>query len=147
MAIDVTWRIIKKWCIWSFHLHNFLCLPVFVLFLQKIRRMSRNYLNFIYIYLKLKLGTPECICLKWVFLPQWDTYRFLYIKDASFCRNMLLKLIHFKSRNSGLTWSRFKYFSLLATFCSKVNTFLYFILQFFHCIYSILNYNSLDERR
>ena len=51
MAIDVvTWRIIKKWCIWSLHLHNFLWLPVFELFLQKLRRLSRNYLNFIYIY-------------------------------------------------------------------------------------------------
>ena len=72
MAIDVTWRIIKKWCIWSLHVRNFLCLPVFALFLQKIRRMSRNSLNFIYIYLKLKLGTLKCICLKWVFLPQWQ---------------------------------------------------------------------------
>ena len=52
MAIDiVTWRIIKKWCIWSLHLRNFLCLPVFALFLQKIWRMSHNSLNFIYIYI------------------------------------------------------------------------------------------------
>ena len=67
MTIDiVTWRIIKKWCILSLHLHNFLCLSVFALFLQKIRRLSRNS-NFIYIYiyiyLKLKLGTEKHIWL------------------------------------------------------------------------------------
>ena len=75
MAIDVvTWRIIKKWCIWSLNFCNFFCLPVFALFLQKIRWLSHNSLNFIYIYiyLKLKLGTPKCICLKWVFLRQWS---------------------------------------------------------------------------
>ena len=51
MTIDVvTWRIIKKWCIWSLHLRNFLWLSVFALFLQKIRGSSRNFFNFIYIY-------------------------------------------------------------------------------------------------
>ena len=49
-----------------------------------------------------------------------ETYRFLYIKDASFSRKILLKLIHFKSLNSGVTWSRFKYFPLLATFAAKL---------------------------
>ena len=35
MTIDiVTWRIIKIWCIWSLNLSNFLCLPVFALFLK-----------------------------------------------------------------------------------------------------------------
>ena len=47
------------------------------------------------------------------------TCRFLYIKDASFSRKILLKLIHSKSRNSGVTWSRFKYFPLLATIAAK----------------------------
>ena len=41
------------------------------------------------------------------------------MKDASFSRKILLKLIHFKSRNSGVTWSRFKYFPLLATFSAE----------------------------
>ena len=45
--------------------------------------------------------------------------RFLYIMDASFSRKILLKLIHFKSRNSWVTWFRFKYFPLLATFAAK----------------------------
>ena len=51
----VTWRIIKKWCIWSLHLHNFLCFPVLRYF------SARNYFDFIYIYiyLKLKLGMPK----------------------------------------------------------------------------------------
>ena len=49
-----------------------------------------------------------------------ETYRFLYTKDASFSRKILLKLIHFKSPNSGVTWSRFKYFSLLATLVAKL---------------------------
>ena len=49
-----------------------------------------------------------------------ETYRLLYIKDASFSCKILLKLIHFKSRNSGVTWSRFKYFPLLATFAAKL---------------------------
>ena len=49
-----------------------------------------------------------------------ETYRFLYIKDASFSRKILLKLIHFESRNIGVTWSRFKYFPLLATFAAKL---------------------------
>ena len=35
-----------------------------------------------------------------------ETYRILYIKDALFSCKILLKLIHFKSRNSGVTWSR-----------------------------------------
>ena len=52
-----------------------------------------------------------------------ETYRFLYIKDASFSRKILLKLIHLKSRNSGVTWSRFKYFLLLATFAAKLKHF------------------------
>ena len=49
-----------------------------------------------------------------------ETYKFLYIKNASFSRKILLKLIHFKSRNSGVKWSRFKYFTLLATFAAKL---------------------------
>ena len=49
-----------------------------------------------------------------------ETYRFLYIKDASFSCKILLKLIHFKSLNSGVTWSRFKYFPLLANFAAKL---------------------------
>ena len=61
----------------------------------------------------------------------WICWNFLYIMDASFSRKILLELIHFKSRNSGVTWSRFEYFPLLATFAAKVDTFLYFILQFF----------------
>ena len=73
MTIDVvTGIIILKCCIWSFHLRNFPCLPVFVLFLQKLCELSRNSSNFIYIYLKLKLGTEKHIRLKWVFLPQWS---------------------------------------------------------------------------
>ena len=44
----------------------------------------------------------------------------LYIKDASFSHKILLKLIHFKSCNSGVTWSSFKYFPLLATFAAKL---------------------------
>ena len=43
-----------------------------------------------------------------------------YIKVASFSRKMLLKLIHFKCFNSNVTWSRFKYFQLLATFATKL---------------------------
>ena len=49
-----------------------------------------------------------------------ETYRFLYIKDAPFSHMILLKLMHFKFRNSGVTWSRFKYFPLLATFAEKL---------------------------
>ena len=49
-----------------------------------------------------------------------EALKFLYIKDASFSRKILLKLIHFKSRNSGVTWSRFKYSPLLATFAAKL---------------------------
>ena len=61
MVIDVvTWRIIKKCFIWSLHLHNFLCLPVFALFLQKIRQMSCNSSNFIYIYIfKIEIRNTE----------------------------------------------------------------------------------------
>ena len=51
-----------------------------------------------------------CIC--------WN-HRFLYLKVASFSRKILLKLI-IKSCNSGVTWSRFKYFPLLATFAAKL---------------------------
>ena len=65
-----------------------------------------------------------------------ETYRFLYIKDASFSRTKLLKLIHFKSRNSGVTWSSFKYFPFVATLTAKLIYFFYFILHaVFYCIY------------
>ena len=67
-------KINKKWCIWSLHMRNFLWLPVFELFLQKLHRSSHNYSNFICIYLKLRFGTEKHICLKWVFLPQWLCY-------------------------------------------------------------------------
>ena len=43
MAINiVAWRIIKKLCIWSLQLCNFLCLPAFALFLQKLCQLSRS---------------------------------------------------------------------------------------------------------
>ena len=45
------------------------------------------------------------------------------MKVASFSRQMLLKLIHLKSSNSGVTWSRFKYFPLPATFATKLKLF------------------------
>ena len=61
----------KKWCIWSLHLHNFLGLPVFAFFLQKLLMLSYNSSNFIDTYLNLKLGTEKHIHLKWVLLPQW----------------------------------------------------------------------------
>ena len=47
-----------KWCIWSLHLRNFLWLPVFGLFLQKLCRLSHNYSNFIYIY-KIEIRNRE----------------------------------------------------------------------------------------
>ena len=49
-----------------------------------------------------------------------ETYKFLFIKDASFSCKILLKLIHFKCLNSGVTWIRFKYFPLLATYAEKL---------------------------
>ena len=49
-----------------------------------------------------------------------ETYRFLYIKDASFSCKIPLKLIYFKSRNTEVTWSHFKYFPLLASFAAKL---------------------------
>ena len=51
------------------------------------------------------------------------TYRFLCIKDVSFNLKMLLKLIHFMSFNMGVTWSRFKYFPLLATYAATLTHF------------------------
>ena len=73
-------------------------------------------------------------------------YRFLYMKDASFSRKILLKFIDFKSRNSGVTWFHFIYFPLLATFAAKL---IHFSTPYcsFSLHYPILNYNSLDERR
>ena len=74
----VIWRIIKKWCIWSLHLHNFLCLTVFCIFPYKLCPLSLNFFNFIYSYLKLKLGREKHIRLKWVFLPQWHLDMILF---------------------------------------------------------------------
>ena len=72
--------------------------------------------------------------------------RFLYIMDASFSCRILLKLIHFKSRNSGVTLS-----VLNISHCLPLlqQSWYIFVLHtaVFHCIYPILNYNSLDERR
>ena len=70
---------------------------------------------------------------KWIFftIESAETCMFLYIKDASFSRRILLKLIHLKSRNivgwRGLVLN----ISDLCQFSSKVNTFSYFTLQFF----------------
>ena len=66
----------KKWYIWSLHLHNFLWLPIIALFLRKLRPLSRNYSNFIYIFLKLKLGTekyilPEVSVSSTIYLGRW----------------------------------------------------------------------------
>ena len=86
MTIDVvTWRIIKKWCIWSLHLRNFLCLPVFCVFPYKLHPLLCNSLNFIYSYLKFKLGTEKHIRLKWVFLPQWFHGVLQCFKSVSWC--------------------------------------------------------------
>ena len=57
-----------------------------------------------------------------------DKYIFLYIKDAPFNRKILLKLIHFKSLIWWVTWSRFKYFPLLATFAAKL---IYFCTSYY----------------
>ena len=68
MTIDVvTRRIIKKWCIWSLHLRNFLWLSVFALFLQKIHGSSSIFLNFIYIY-KIEIRNSE------TYLPEVSVY-------------------------------------------------------------------------
>ena len=97
-TIDVvTWKIFFKWCIWSLHLHNFLCLPVFALFLQKLCRLLRNSSNFIYTYLKLKLGTEKHICMKQVFLPQWQAVQYRWITVL-----FLLKLISCSIKNKTL---------------------------------------------
>ena len=73
-----------------------------------------------------------------------EAYRFL--KNDAINRKIPLKLIHFKSRNSGVTWTRFKYFKLLANFAARLIHFVLYI-SVFHCILPILNYNSLDGRR
>ena len=75
-----------------------------------------------------------------------DPWIFICIIDVSFSCKMLLKLIHFKSLNRGVTWSLFKYFLLLATFAAK---FIYFCTSYysFSLHLPILNYNSLNERR
>ena len=59
------------------------------------------------------------------------------INDASFSCKILLKLIHFKSLNSGVTWFRFKYFPLQLL----EQSWYIFVLHtaVFHCIYPILN--------
>ena len=75
-----------------------------------IRAVSSYSLKYLVSKVKVNLFTFESA----------ETYRFLYIKDASFSWKILLKLIHFKSRNSWVTWSRFKYFPLLATFAAKL---------------------------
>ena len=55
---------------------------------------------------------------------------FFYIfRDASFNCKVLLKLIHFKSFKMGVTWSRFKYFPLLATLAENLYIF-YFTAVF-----------------
>ena len=50
-------------------------------------------------------------------MQQTDFYTWRMPHLAARC---YLSLIHFKSRNSGVTWSRFKYFPLLATFAAKL---------------------------
>ena len=43
--------------------------------LLKLHCLGHNYSNFIYIFLKLKLLIPKYISLKWVFLPQWCSWK------------------------------------------------------------------------
>ena len=53
----------KKWCIWSLHLCNFLWFLVIALFLRKLRPLSRNYSNFIYIF-KIEIRNREMYLLE-----------------------------------------------------------------------------------
>ena len=77
-ALDiVNCRLLKKWCIWSLHLRNFLWLPVFVLFLQKICGLSCNYLNFIYIYIyKIEIRISETN------LPEMSVYSIIVLGEV-----------------------------------------------------------------
>ena len=74
------------------------------------------------------------------------TYRLLYMKVATFSRKMQLKLIHFKSFNNGVTWSRFKYFPLLATFAVKLIHFCTSYCSFSQHLPHIELQFNLDER-
>ena len=87
MTINITWRIIRKSCIWSLHLRNFFCLQVLHYCFKNVAGCNVIF-KISYIYLKLKLGTEKHIRLKWVFLPQWA------------CS----KLINYKAGNSNLTY-------------------------------------------
>ena len=70
MAIDVaTWIIIKKIVHLISSVTYFSLVASYCAIFWKLCRLSQNYSNFIYIY--LKLGTEKHIHLKWVFLPQW----------------------------------------------------------------------------
>ena len=94
--------------------------------IQLYTALSHCCSSLIYIYIRAVSIVILCDTLfrrsKLIFFTfeSVETYRFLYIKDASFSCKILLKLIHFKSRNSGVTWSRFKYFQLLATLAAKL---------------------------
>ena len=84
MAMNVfTWRITTN----RVHLFSSLVTSQFSLiasvcvFLQKIHGSARNFLNFLYIYKKLKLGTAKHICMKWVFLPQWGLWNGIELRE------------------------------------------------------------------
>ena len=58
-----TWGEQQKGCICSLHLRNFLWLAISEFFLESYADCDIN-IQILYIYLKLKLGTPKYISLK-----------------------------------------------------------------------------------
>ena len=53
-------------------------------FSVKIMSIATNsQIIYIYMYIKLKLGTPKYICLKWVFLPHWHLDMILFHSNVN----------------------------------------------------------------
>ena len=112
MAINAfTWRITTNRVHLFSSLSQFSLIASFCVFLQKIRGSSHNFFNFIYIYIKLKLGTVKHICLKWVFLPQWSPFRSefsmgsLSLHYCRFLRHYRQSLWHYCQSLLSYRWS------------------------------------------
>ena len=95
--------------LWARYWDSFLSYCCSSIIYMYIRAVSSYSLWYLVSEVKVNLFTFESA----------EMYRFLH-KGRLISRKILPKLIHFKSRNSGVTWSHFKYFPLLATFTAKL---------------------------
>ena len=79
----VNWRMTMQMVHLISSLAHFSLVARYCVFLWKICRWSRNYSNFIYIFLNFKLRTEKYICLLWVFFSGMDSRMLRGLSDGN----------------------------------------------------------------